>query len=444
VEDPLCRAEASLDEFRRLEASAGYGGPLALDDQIRRLVLLEDALMRQLGELVLELSERGAWSTLGFTGIGHYAETRLGLSATAVEDRVAAARRLVRFPRLRVAYAHGALGLDALLAVLRTLGRGPVPAHVEREWLARAGEATVKRLRDEARALARRDLELAPSPVDVTETVTGCGPTPGGASPLPLDDSAGTASPLPLDDSAWAAVPLPLDDSAGAASPLPLDDPAWAASLRREPGLARRRVLQAGLLALEPGPDVFLRLRLPESLADALLAAVEAARRSLSALADSVPWDRDWPETPALPSVLAARTFSVRWRRVPAWVGLLALLEEAALAWDDPRALPGRDADPVYRRDGYRCSAPGCTARATIEDHHVVFRSRGGSDALDNRVALCAAHHAALHEHGTLSVAGDAPLRLTWTTGTGASARRYRCERRLGPTATPARAAAPG
>ncbi len=201
-------------------------------------------------------------------------------------------------------------------------------------------------------------------------------------------------------------------------------------------------MLQAGLLALEPSPDVFLQLRLPESLADDLLAAVEAARRGLTALADSVPWQLPWPDDAALPSVRAARMFSVRARRAPAWVGLLALLEEAAFAWDDPRAFPERAADPIYRRDGFRCTAPGCTARATIEEHHVVFRSRGGSDDPANRVALCAAHHAALHEHGTLAVAGRAPLGLTWTAGSGLAARRYRCERRLA-AATPARAAAP-
>jgi hypothetical protein len=363
--------------------------------------------MRRLGEIALECSRRGAWATLGFTGIGHYAEARLGIPDTVLQDRVAAARRLARFPVLRNAYERGQLGLDALLVVLRALGRGPVPEDVERAWLARAREATVKRLRDEARALARRDLEWPP-------------------------DAAGDVPPAGAQE--FADAPLAACGSvpaAGVVPPLPLSDPAWAASLRRAPGLARRRVLQAGLRALDPSPDVFLRLRLPESLADDLLAAVEIARRSLAALADSVPWDRDWPDQPALPSVLAARMFSVRARRVPAWVGLLALLEEAAFVWDDPRAAPRRPADPIYRRDGYRCTAPGCTARVAIEEHHVVFRSRGGSDAPTNRIALCAAHHAALHEHGTLAVVGCAPVGLTWVVGAAGVARRYCCERRL-------------
>jgi hypothetical protein len=400
----LRRAEASLAEFRLLAASAGTGGPLDLDRQIARLVELEDALMRRLGEITLELSRRGAFATFSFTGIGHYAESRLGLPATVLEDRVRVARRLVSLPLLRDAYERGQLALDALLVVLRTLGRGTIPADVERAWLLRARQATVKRLRDEARAIGRRALELPPEPCDAVD-----GP----------DESA--------------AAECQGVGSSRLGPPLPLPDTAWDASLRREPGLARRRVLQAGLLALHSpsSPDVFLRLRLPEALADDLLAAIEAARRGLSTLADSVPWHQDWPDRPALPSLLAARTFSVRARRVPSWVGLLALLEDAALTWDDPREFPRRPGDAVYRRDGFRCTAPGCTARSAIHEHHVVFRSRGGSDSPANRVALCAAHHAALHERDTLAVTGSAPLDLTWRLGPPGAALHFRCERRL-------------
>jgi hypothetical protein len=401
LDDVLRRAESSLAEYRLLAAGAGQGGPLLLDDQLARLVALEDALMRRLGEIVLEFSRRGAWTTLGFASVGHYAESRLGLPATVLEDRVLVARRLASRPQLRAAYERGQLAFDALLVVLRTLGRGPVPDDVEHSWLDRAREATVKRLRDEARALARRALDL-PAEADA------------GAEAGPQDG--------------------PPPHAAGSGPPLPLADAAWAASLRREPGLARRRVLQAGLLAirqLESSPDVFLRLRLPEALADDLLAAIETARRGLSRMADAVPWTEPWPPGPALPSVLAARTFSVRARRVPSWVGLLALLEDAAIAWDDPRALPRRPGDAVYRRDGFRCTAPGCTARATLQDHHVVFRSRGGGNHAENRVALCVAHHAALHERGSLAVSGRAPLGLTWRLGPPGTARRYRCERRI-------------
>ena len=69
-----------------------------------------------------------------------------------------------------------------------------------------------------------------------------------------------------------------------------------------------------------------------------------------------------------------------------------ALLDHAVGVWTlrEPGA---RRPDPVIERDGYRCLVPGCTSRRSLYDHHVVFRSAGGSDASENRVTLCAFHH---------------------------------------------------
>jgi hypothetical protein len=47
----------------------------------------------------------------------------------------------------------------------------------------------------------------------------------------------------------------------------------------------------------------------------------------------------------------------------------------------------------VFERDGWRCTVPGCSSYRNLHDHHVVFRSAGGSDALANRTTLCAWHH---------------------------------------------------
>jgi len=67
------------------------------------------------------------------------------------------------------------------------------------------------------------------------------------------------------------------------------------------------------------------------------------------------------------------------------------------------------DADPyeqlrlqVLRRDGWRCQC--CGSRSNLEVHHKEFRSRGGDDADENLMALCAAchekqHRAALQYH---------------------------------------------
>jgi hypothetical protein len=105
-----------------------------------------------------------------------------------------------------------------------------------------------------------------------------------------------------------------------------------------------------------------------------------------------------------------------------------ALLDCAALSWTlrDPRA---RRPDPVIERDGYRCAVPGCTSRRSLHDHHVAFRSAGGSDALGNRITLCAFHHQRCLHAGLLRVRGQAPDGLLFELGLragGAPLVRYR------------------
>ena len=93
-----------------------------------------------------------------------------------------------------------------------------------------------------------------------------------------------------------------------------------------------------------------------------------------------------------------------------------AMLECALLAWTlrDPRA---RRPDPVVERDGYRCAVPGCTSRRNLHDHHLRFRSAGGSDAPDNRIALCAFHHQRCLHVGLMRIRGRAPDGLVFEFG---------------------------
>ena len=409
----LALAGVSLARLRDVESVAGTGGAADLDGQIRALHALEDDLHGRLAKVLADMAERGAWARLRFAGVGHYAEERLGVSRTSAEDRVRAVRSLRQFPLLRAACEAGRIGFEATLLILRILGRGPVASDIERAWIARAEEATVKRLRDEARALGR------------TRHVRASG-------------LAAPARTAPARTAPARTTP---------AQATPLDDAEWDASLRREPGTARERVQRFGTEAAErPSPDVFLRLRLPRDLAGDFLGVVESFRERLSDLADSVPWDEPWPDAHAAPSMVAARTFSVGSRRVPAWVGLLALLEDFVLTWDPPRrgtrsgaatdgatapGVPKRPGDPVYSRAGWRCTAPGCTSRKNLDDHHVVYRSRRGGDALDNRICACRFHHKR-GEHGELaSCRGKAPLGIVWRLGKKDLAVWYRNERRV-------------
>ena len=96
-----------------------------------------------------------------------------------------------------------------------------------------------------------------------------------------------------------------------------------------------------------------------------------------------------------------------------AWCGLERLLIHAATEW---RRAP-RHRDPVFERDGWRCAVPVCTSRRNLHDHHVVFRSRGGRNGRDNRLAVCACHHLRGIHLGVVRVEGKAPDELVWQIG---------------------------
>jgi len=366
-----------LERFEELESAAGNGDAVELDAQIRELAWLEDEMERRLGALLAQMAEGAAWSRLRFAGAGHYAEQRLGLCRTSARDRLRAARALRRLPVVRQAYESGVIGLQAALQVSRILlsaGAAQVDEATQQLWVQRGAEATVKRMRDEAKELAR-------------QAVDGAG-----------------------------------------GSTVPLDDASWHASLRREPGMARRRLARYGALALTtPLSDVFLGLRLPAELAGDLMAAMQAARRRLEIEAARVPWEEKWPHRDAPASLRAAREFFIiRNRRPPIWVGLLAMLEDFVHTWDQSARRKG---EAIYERDGYRCAAPGCTSRRNLEDHHVLYRSQGGGNEAGNRICICRFHHQRGEHGGLASCHGEAPLRITWRLGRDGAGGEFRNDR---------------
>jgi hypothetical protein len=405
-------AAGALKRLSLLSDAAGRGSAEDLDRQIRDLIALEDELETRLGQILADMAARGAWARLRFAGVGHYSEERLGLSRTTGEDRARASRALHRFRHLCEAYEAGRIGLEAVLLLARVLGDGPCGPARERAWVERAEEATIKRLRDEARAIGQRPC----------------------TSPISRESHAGHE---------------PLTGHQKLPDHEPLADADWHASLRRARGETLRRIFRLGRAALgqdapdpstclSTAPDVFLRLSLPGPLAADFAAAIEAQRRALETLSASIPWyepgpdpDGPAPGPTVAPSLLAARTFSIRCRRVPSWVGLLALLEDFAATWDAVDGSDLRPQDAVFVRDGWRCTAPGCTSRRNLEDHHIVYRSRGGSDEVSNRSTLCRFHHQRGEHGGLASCRGEAPVEIVWHLGREGLGGRYMNERRL-------------
>lgn len=398
-------AEAGGGVASTAEAGDPAGHDVSCHDAaIRRLIALEDRLDRFLGRVLVEMSALGAWTRLGFDGLGHYAEQRLGICRSTACERAAAARQGPRLPALFQAYQQSEIGLDAALRIARLLRGRTADSGTVASWIARAREATTKRLKDEMRALGR----------------------------------AGVVARR----------------SARGASPRPLDDAVWHRSLRRDAGRSRGWVETFGVAALaSPKPDVFLSLRLPADLAGDLIETIGAAcrglaRRAAGALpgravaagslpesavamgtdeeATSVEEAGDLEGAPLPSERITHRMIGACDGAPPGWVGLLALLEGFVATWDPPAraasaagvaAARKRRSEEVYARDGWRCSAPGCTSRRNLEDHHIVYRSRGGGDDLRNRTCLCRFHHR-MGEHGGLArCRGAAPLGIVWRLG---------------------------
>ena len=85
----------------------------------------------------------------------------------------------------------------------------------------------------------------------------------------------------------------------------------------------------------------------------------------------------------------------------------LAPAQVEALACDARVKRPGRPnraviapsvRTAVLARDRYRCTTPGCGATRFLEVHHVVPRTRGGSNKAENLVTLCGRCHRFAHE----------------------------------------------
>ena len=101
------------------------------------------------------------------------------------------------------------------------------------------------------------------------------------------------------------------------------------------------------------------------------------------------------------------------WPGEPRWVAFERVLRHAVSYWQ----ASGRHRDPVFARDGWRCAVPGCTSRRNLHDHHLQYRSRGGSNERENRVPVCAGHHLHGIHAGTIRAWGTAPRPIFWQLG---------------------------
>ncbi|MBI5505370.1 MAG: HNH endonuclease [Deltaproteobacteria bacterium] len=150
------------------------------------------------------------------------------------------------------------------------------------------------------------------------------------------------------------------------------------------------------------------------------------ARDRLADRATDEPRDQLWGITGRIHvTFVAPLSVSVLFRTVmqsfaapiePRRKALERMLEQVLGQW---RSQP-RHRDPVFARDGHRCSAPGCSSLTNLHDHHIIPRSAGGTNALSNRTTLCAWHHLRAVHGGLARATGQAPDAIDWELGLAA------------------------
>jgi len=97
----------------------------------------------------------------------------------------------------------------------------------------------------------------------------------------------------------------------------------------------------------------------------------------------------------------------------PPWMGLERLLLHVENAWEN---VP-RHRNPIHALDGWRCRVPTCSSRMQLQEHHVIFRSRGGDNEQTNRVSVCVWHHQVGLHQGPIRAWGDARGEIHWQLG---------------------------
>jgi hypothetical protein len=413
------------------------------------------------------------WERLGFARAGDYARERLGLSARALQDLARVDAQLARLRAAEAALVSGALTWTKTRLVCRI-----AQPEDEARWIALARRLTARALAREVRAVDVGSLEAGAVETDEDGGVEEwrecvrirCTPSVRGkwgtvrqlarraaGEALPtweaMDAVAGEVlSAFPLDRAAAEM----LDETAARAPAAPAHPPLH--SLRAANGCAGHEAANDPLPGSEP-PRFLVALiegldtadpfeaELGDHLLDlaGTLRSLEAYARErlgisprkargllrMARVARGIPELREawssgrisWAQAQAiLPALIEDPSSAAHWieratGRMPTeGEGFEAMLDHAYLAWG------GREnrvckAWRVFSRDGWRCTVPGCSSYRNLHDHHIQYRSAGGSDDESNRTTLCAWHHLRGVHAGIVRISGRAPGRLRFELG---------------------------
>jgi hypothetical protein len=351
----------------------------SIDERLCRALSLERSLDGRIGPLLAHVWTRFVHRALGFLSREAYARERLGMDPTRARALVRLERACILSEPFARAYRSGVLSSVKASRLAPLVEVDPLGTSVE-GWVEWAGRITVRRLDDDV----ERALTLA-------ETQPGEFAREGGLPAEAHDAQHAHDSHAPSDREIGA----PATDSE---RDQPIRDPrsTLAEALDSDgreigaPPTAPEEETQTGHdRGIGARETCWARFIGPPDIVQLFKAVLCTVRRRIES------------ETGRLPTSGEA---------------LGSMLDHAFGTWgfpDEKVAARYR----IYARDGWRCSVPGCSSMQNLHDHHIHFRSAGGSDDPSNRVTLCAFHHLRGVHAGLLRCKGQAPDRLRWEMG---------------------------
>jgi|GEM_PF-2233668 len=360
-------------DLLRLTRGLSTISPHELDARLRHVVRAMQSLDWQTGCLLRTLFSLHLHREIGFASSSLYIRSRLQISVRKARGLVAIERAtLLHCSELSRAYRDGKISWLRALAILPVLSEDS--GHL---WVERAARVTLRRLHDEVTWALNR--------ADASNGRSGLRPPPLGASIDTLDSDLAVATD-PADHSGDT------DNAGNAGNTDSPDNPSSSESTNEVHSGAHGGNGTSGDTPNDPAnPDTPSTAADSESESELHSGAhgggnyIGYGNGGLSFSSVTIRFFGPLSVVALLHQALerSGRPGEPRWRTME------RMLRTVMQEWNSQP----RHRDPVFDRDGWRCSVPACSSRRNLHDHHIVFRSHGGDNRLSNRIAICAGHH---------------------------------------------------
>ena len=344
-----------------------------LDALMRRISMRLASRDLVLGRTASDFFRAARWRELGYASDTQYCRERLGMSRTAVWNRITFARRCEALPKLGEAVSTMAVGFEAAKKIA-----GIATPRTEEAWIERAQRRTFKHLREEV------------CMVETHARLTGRREDPWPPSDAEMADQESFERRV-------------------------LSGALFMVKEREEPeiGIGEEKAVERETAEPEPAPQS----RSPAApdaigdLANRLFAAIRGGRTRRKGEVKHR-WSADREDAHLY------RTGRERHRRLGRPNAFLTVMCLWALeSWVHELRQERCKYDPIHQRERFRCASPGCSRRLCTL-HHILRRMLGGDDRWENLLTLCnVCHLENIHERGSLQVFGEAPDGLTFVFG---------------------------